>query len=438
MRILFGDCREEMTALADNSVDAVVTDPPYDLTAGKKGGTGPATVNPNSPAGRSMIGTGNGGGFMGKDWDATGVAFDVKTWAECLRVLKPGGHLLAFGGTRTYHRMAVAIEDAGFEIRDSIHWIYGSGFPKSLDISKAIDKAAGAEREIVGSKLDLPGYRLNGHDGGEAFGHGLSSSTPQTRLASSQITAPATDDARTWAGWGTALKPAHEPIVMARKPLIGTVAANVLAHGTGGLNIGECRVEYEAGGSLASNPSLRTHINGGNGGNIIAHEPDRRVVIPNATGRWPANVIFDEAAGAELDAQTGIRPPGGNVKDAGPRNNDVYGVDERPRGDWTAYADAPSGASRFFYCSKAPTKERPVGPDGTKHPTVKPLALMRYLVRLVTPPGGTVLDLFAGSGATVEAAILEGFDVIGIEMDAEYLPLIAQRVRRCMDRKETG
>jgi hypothetical protein len=252
-----GDCLDVLKTLADCSVDAIVTDPPYGLS------------------------------FMGKRWD-----YDVPSeavWVECLRVLKPGGHLLAFAGTRTQHRMAVRIEDAGFEIRDMIAWVYGQGFPKSLDISKAIDKAAGAEREVVGTKLGLPGYHLNAHQGGEAFGEGLSSSTFETRLASSQVTAPATEAAKQWEGWGTALKPALEPITLARKPLIGTVAANVLKHGTGGLNIGACRVEggkrspgYADPGSVG--PSAERSI-------YNSHDGIRRN-CDETQGRFPANLVL--------------------------------------------------------------------------------------------------------------------------------------------------
>lgn len=353
--VLHGDCLTLMRDLPDASVDSIVTDPPYGL------------------------------GFMGKAWDALPPGLP---WAqECLRVLKPGGHLLAFGGTRTWHRLAVAVEDAGFEIRDSIAWLYGSGFPKSLDVSKAIDKAAGAERAVIGSKLSQPGYHLHGHNGGEAFGRGLSSSTYETRLASSHITAPATDAAKKWDGWGTALKPAFEPIVVGRKPLVGTVAANVQAHGVGGLNIDACRV---GGESTRRHNTAEMGYPGGNLADSYSTGSD--------AGRWPTNVALDGAQAVDLDQQT----------DKG-------------------------GGSRFFptfkYQAKAPASERP-NVDGVAHPTVKPLALMRWLVRLVTPAGGTVLEPFAGSGTTAEACALEGFRCIAIERDATYLPLIKARLDR--------
>jgi DNA modification methylase len=396
-----GDCRQVLAGFPDSSIDAIVTDPPYEL------------------------------GFMGKQWDNAGVAYDVQLWTECLRVLKPGGHLLAFGGTRTYHRMAAAIEDAGFEIRDSLHWVYGSGFPKSLDVSKAIDKqrddradiykvtawvratrdAAGiTNRDIdaafgangmgrhwtdvpphgkqpavptleqVPTLLDVLGvtfddvpedirhllWDLNGRKGqpGENWWKREVVGTKTSAIANKDeqrrhtvgasqavvvdITAPATDAARQWNGWGTALKPAHEPIVVARKPLIGTVAANVLAHGTGALNIDAGRIG----------------------------------------DRWPSNVAIDDVV-ARLHPQ------------------------------WAHY----------FYCAKPSRSERNAdGNVANGHPTVKPLALMRWLVRLVTPPGGVVLDPFAGSGTTLVAATLEGFDAIGVEMTDEYLPIIDGRL----------
>ncbi|AEK10164.1 DNA methyltransferase [Mycobacterium phage SirDuracell] len=396
--IHLGDCRDILAELEDASVDSIITDPPYEL------------------------------GFMGKKWDGSGIAFDVEMWEQCLRVLKPGGHLLAFGGSRTWHRLTVAIEDAGFEIRDSIAWLYGSGFPKSLDVSKAIDKAAGAEREATGT--------ARGHvptDGGN-----FDDDNYQWRAVYERKDNPATDAAKQWQGWGTALKPAFEPIVVARKPLAGTVAANVLEHGTGALNIDACRTEYEQGGSLATNPSLRSGISGGNGGHIFPTETGRRVVTPHASGRWPTNVVLDEAQAAELDAQTGTLSSGKMYPTHTTAGRQVYG--QNAAGGYVTsetYGDS-GGASRFFpvfkYQAKAPTKERPsyVNEDGNKvaHNTVKPLALIRWLVKLVTPPGGVVLDPFAGSGTTVEACLLEGFDCIAIENEPDYIPLIEQRLER--------
>ena len=381
--LLLGDCLEVMKTLPDCSVDAVVTDPPYGLA------------------------------FMGKRWD-----YDVPTvavWAECLRVLKPGGHLLAFAGTRTQHRMAVRIEDAGFEIRDMIAWVYGSGFPKSLDVSKAIDKAAGAEREVTGSRMGDIGIQ-----GGNFAG--------KTERGVIELRdAPATPEAHQWVGWGTALKPALEPITMARKPLVGTVAANVLAHGTGGLNVDGCRVEHVTvdGGSLATNPHLRESINGGNGGHIIAHEKERRVVTPHAAGRWPSNLIHDgsdEVVGL-FPANAGAFAPVRGSEPSKPAKN-TYG--EYARGGGAFHNDTGS-AARFFYTAKASRDDRS---DGNTHPTVKPTDLMRYLCRLVTPPGGTVLDPFMGSGSTGKAAMLEGLEFIGIEREAAYHAIAESRIGR--------
>lgn len=326
-----GHILDVLRGMPDASIEACVTDPPYEF------------------------------GFMGKSWDASGISYSVEMWREVLRVLKPGAHLLTFGGTRTYHRMACAIEDAGFEIRDQMQWIYGQGFPKSRNI------------------------------GG---------------------------------GWGTALKPAHEPLCLARKPLSEpNVAANVLKHGTGALNIDGCRI--------------------------------------NPTGRWPANVMLDEEAGRLLDEQTGELVSG---KPSGVRNSD--GFRGRHRGNKTAvsgFGDS-GGASRFFYCAKASRAERDAGVEGmpevarqaqgrdvvrvidrkdgrgpvpvnaqirpaaNHHPTVKPVELMRYLCRLVTPPGGTVLDPLMGSGSTGVAALLEGFEFVGIELGAEFVEIARRRI----------
>ena len=345
--LLKGNCLDTLKTLPDNSVDSIVTDPPYEL------------------------------GFMGKSWDNSGIAYSTDLWAECLRVLKPGGHLLAFSGSRTYHRMVVAIEDSGFEIRDQIMWIYGSGFPKSLDVSKAIDKAAGAERKVVGTRTDVATRIYDNREGKR-----LPDIIP--------ITAPATPEAQQWQGWGTALKPAHEPIVVARKPLIGTVAQNVLTHGTGALNIDGSRVGMGDEHDPTKIHRQTSTSAGMNGIGKSGFRADHEQATYNALGRWPANVIHD-------------------------------GSDE-------VLAGFPNDAGRFFYCAKASKSERNAGTDSNNHPTVKPLALMRYLVKLVTPLGGTVLDPFLGSGSTAVAAILEGFEWIGCEMTEDYFPIIEARV----------
>lgn len=388
-----GDCVEVMRGMAENSVEAIVTDPPYDLTSNKRGGSGVASVNLDTPYGRARIGTGNGaGGFMGKAWDGTGIAFTVELWTEALRVLKPGGYLLSFGGTRTYHRMTCAIEDAGFEIRDCLVWLYGSGFPKSLDVSKGFDKKAGAEREVVG-KMPNPG----GTAPRLAMGNGWQEAP--------DLTAPATDLAKQWQGFGTALKPAHEPIVLARKPLIGTVIQNLERYGTGALNIDGSRIGTagEVVHAPQSDPAKREGVVGTDLGITNANVEDFRaaqrasIERTNTLGRWPANVLLDEEAAAMLDAASG---------DSG-------------------------GASRFFYTAKASRSDRNGGVlhkgDPSTHPTVKPTDLMRYLIKLVTPPGGTVLDPFAGSGSTLIAARSLGIQSIGIEREVEYVRLIEKR-----------
>lgn len=383
------DCRKAMKKMEANSIDAIVCDPPYEL------------------------------GFMGKSWDQAGVAFDPKTWKEALRVLKPGGHLLAFGGTRTFHRLAVAIEDAGFEIRDCLSWMYGSGFPKSLDVSKAIDKAAGAKREVVGTRTSAFGDAEHSETG-DGRNLWVKPATKEVPLTGG----PVTPEAERWNGWGTALKPAWEPIIVARKPLVGTVAANVLAHGTGALNIDATRIattDNLNGGAYAKQGSerhdgtenWRYKREGGAGG---FEQPE---------GRWPANVILDKKAGKILDEQTGTMRSGVAVK----RNLPDAGASQRldfkaptQRGEDVGYGDS-GGASRFFYCAKASKKERNEGlPEGmvNNHPTVKPVAVMAWLVRLVTPPGGVVLDPFMGSGTTGVAVVSEGFRFVGIDNDTEH------------------
>jgi len=370
--LYLGDCRDILRTLPAESVDSIVTDPPYEL------------------------------GFMGKAWDGTGIANDVGMWREVLRVLKPGAHLLAFSGSRTYHRMVCAIEDAGFEIRDQIMWLYGSGFPKSLDVPKAIDKAAGAR----------------GHDGVgfNAAGVGASNGGSVFRSDHPEYVRPqgVTEAARQWQGWGTALKPAHEPIVVARKPLIGTVAANVLAHGTGALNIDGCRV----GTTDEWQPSTR-----GASDSIGTFRTGERTTEQHALGRWPANVILDPEAGAMLDEQSGFsKSPTTTGRGAGGQ----HGITS-PRGaQGTVPAPGDSGgASRFFYCAMAAKRDRG---EGNVHPTVKPTDLMRYLVRLVTPPGGTVLDPFTGSGSTGRACALEGMQFIGCELDPAYFDIACRRI----------
>ncbi len=372
-----GDSRDVLKTLADNSIDSCVTDPPYALVSITKrfGKEDAAPVNnAGTKAGRSDDPYARAAsGFMGKTWDTGETAFDPAFWREVLRVLKPGAHLVAFGGTRSYHRLAVAIEDAGFEIRDQLAWVYGSGFPKSHDVSKGIDKAAGAEREVVASRRahDIRGGNLMEASQGKNIGsHTI------------DITAPATDAARQWQGWGTALKPAWEPICLARKPLIGTVAANVLAHGTGALNVDGCRV------GAREKPKVTDAKHAGHSHNSYGKPSGGGKLLP--PGRWPANLLHD-------------------------------GSDEV----LAAFPAGEESAARYFYTAKADKGDR----LGSKHPTVKPVDVMAWLTRLITPPGGVVLDPFAGSGTTGMACLREGFDAVLIEREAEYVADINRRLK---------
>jgi DNA modification methylase len=453
-----GNNLDILPTLADNSVDSIVTDPPYEL------------------------------GFMGKKWDSSGIAYSVELWRECLRVLKPGGHLLSFGGTRTWHRVAVGIEDAGFEVRDSIAWMYGSGFPKSLDVSKAIDKGTGENKarqlkfvewmrstgitakqineatdtqmashyiglsqpaiatadlfdklrpylpevpeEIERLVAERTGIEWTAYKNREVIGkkdwsnsanHFVPGENHCDRV-NLDITAPSTPEAKQWEGWGTALKPAFEPIVVARKPLIGTVAENVLTHGTGALNIDGSRIGTEiiisrGGRSGAVTGDERT---GAALGMYGAHPP----LNTEHQGRWPANVILDEYSAELLDEQSDASRffyvAKASKRD---RNEGLEELQTRVNGKMMRRAnntsDEPSdGFERFT-----------TQPAQNFHPTVKPTQLMRYLVKLVTPPGGTVLDPFTGSGSTGKAAILEGFRFIGCELTEDYIPIIEGRLK---------
>jgi DNA modification methylase len=442
VRILAGDCIDKLREEADASFDAVVTDPPYEI------------------------------GVVDMAWDSTGIAYNVVLWREVLRVLRPGGHLLAFGSPRTYHRMTCAIEDAGFEIRDSIHWIHGNGFPKGIDVSKAIDRRrydrdavlsltrflreardrsgktnadinaalgvamachwTGQSQPAVptheqwvklksflgfGDEMDGEAARLNERKGklGEAWErrtvtgqHKEPSPVDQWQSrhgrmrhagpARERRDEPATDAARQWQGWGTGLKPAHEPIVVARKPLVGSVADNVLQFRTGALNLGACRIP-----STSENAST--------------------------SGRLPANVIFDNEAAEELDQQSMVRKSGVRKTGIARSNRGGYSGPTTALPSPVCYGDE-GGASRFFYVPKASPAERRAGlsEDVPRHPTIKPVTLMRYLVRLVTPPSGVVLDPFTGSGTTGIAAVLEGARFVGIEREPEYVAIAEARI----------
>lgn len=415
-----GDCLESLRGMPDNSVDSICTDPPYGLS------------------------------FMGKKWDYD--VPSVEIWAECLRVLKPGGHLLAFAGTRTQHRMAVRIEDAGFEIRDMIAWVYGSGFPKSMDVSKQLDKMAGAKREIIGEKVRPDGKSvLSARRGVESRADGWDRpwrNDPAAVAANGMETAPATDAARQWQGWGTALKPALEPITVARKPLVGTVAANVLEHGTGALNIDGCRVEGRERTDYGLATATRTQ-------GATFGQPSASADFDSSKGRWPANLIHDGSPEVVFNFPDSNGAGGSvpNVKVTGYGDGIGNGKSDYLGGERTKVDSGSGSAARFFYCAKASRKDRNEGlvsgedpavgtgatmreredadwsqRNGNHHPTVKPTDLMAYLVRLVTPPGGVVLDPFLGSGSTGKAAIREGFRFIGCELSPEYLEIARARI----------
>ena len=393
------DCLEVLKGMSDESIDSVVTDPPYGIS------------------------------FMGKGWD-----YDVpkvEIWSECLRVLKPGGHLLAFAGTRTQHRMAVAIEDAGFEIRDCVMWHYGSGFPKSLDVSKAIDRAAGAKREVVGSRKLTGTARIKGQAAlGATSGRSEEAYQDGSEINDTLLlTAPATSEAQQWSGWGTALKPATEIITMARKPLIGTVAENVLEHGTGALNVDGCRVAHGDDVDLSAvhrQQAEGTGIAVGKG--FVGAIRGKEIPMYKPGGRWPANLIHDgsdEVMG--LFPQTAQSQP---FTGSGATRNVLSSSGCEYTG--TGYSDSGS-AARFFYVPKASRADRG---EGNNHPTVKPTDLMRYLCRLVTPPGGIVLDPFMGSGSTGKAAMLEGFKFIGIEREVNYFSIAESRIEEAANRPQ--
>ncbi len=396
-----GDCLEVLKTLPDNSIDSCVTDPPYHLLSIVKRfgaeGAAPAQFGKDGAYARASA------GFMGKQWDGGDIAFRPELWAQVLRVLKPGAFLLAMGGDRTYHRLATAIEDAGFECRGTIAWIFGSGFPKSLNVSKAIDRAAGAEREVVGQRKKLESYGPN-----EVYGDGPDHGGMQL------ITAPATAAARQWEGWGTALKPAMELICLARKPLSeGTVAANVLRWGTGAINVDGCRVATDE----------LTPRNNNNTESLLrkGFEGEPKTIYPSGNGRWPANVIHDGSE--EVVAGFPDVHGAGFARDAIRRCQPTGEIICARPGDGNRLGDSGS-AARFFYTAKADNDDR----LGSKHPTVKPLGLMQYLVRLVTPKGGVVIDMFAGTGTTGEAAYREGCKVVLIEREAEYQADIRRRM----------
>jgi DNA modification methylase len=440
--ILYGNALERLKELPDNSVDSIITDPPYGLSDNKHvADTIVKWVNGE----RDFIPDGKG--FMGKSWDA--FVPPPAIWDECYRVLKPGGHMLAFFGTRTQDIGTLAIRLAGFEIRDSIAWVYGSGFPKSLDISKAIDKSAGAKREVIGQRFDGMSETAMKPDKGW---------NDNSMTSVIDITAPATHAAKQWQGWGTALKPAHEPITVARKPLSeSTVANNVLKWGTGGLNIDASRIE----GKPRTTHSDGNRFTGKAGvyGKYNTYEGRY-----GASARFPANIILDEVSAEMLDEQSGTLTSGALKANRDVKPHNINFNSGMPSKTWQGEASS-GGASRFFYVAKASKKDRNEGLEGLDglgekgkvfngknensaglaagsvedkfttlpaqnfHPTVKPTSLMEYLIKLVTPVDGTVLDPFTGSGSTGKAALLNGFKFIGCELTEEYLPIIEGRLK---------
>jgi DNA modification methylase len=409
MNLINDDCIEAMKRMEIASVDSIVTDPPYHLISMVKrlSKTNKDDIDKNFtkiiPGQKTNPYETISRGFMGQTWDGGDIAFRPDVWVEAYRVLKPGGHLLAFGGTRTYHRMVCAIEDAGFEIRDQIGWVYGSGFPKSYNISKAIDKAAGVECDVIGSKKSVNSNNTN---------------SMGIYNLEYNITNPTSSEAKQWEGWGTALKPAWEPIVVARKPLEGTVADNVLSYGTGAININDCRVNLDGNYKSKSNgrPSQTKLYDNYNSENAN---------IPDTIGRWPANIIHDGS-----DEVLNYFPI---TKSVATKNNiDSYDGQSnvkflRGQSNPNNQRSDSGSAARFFYSAKTSKSDRE---DGNDHPTVKPTDLMRYLCRLVTPPNGTVLDPFMGSGSTGKAALLEGFDFISIEKEIKYFKIAQQRIKK--------
>jgi DNA modification methylase len=441
VKLLCGEALALLKERKSNSFDALMTDPPAGIGfMGKEWDDYRRARNPADAGRDNVFGrTSRTGPEYGRARDGF-LAMLAPILRECLRVLKPGAHGLVWALPRTSHWTATALEDAGFEVRDVITHHFGSGFPKSLDVSKAIDKAAGAEREVVGVK---PGHedfvdRSDAHAGGgrsEGWDRPWRDD-PQSVARSHMTTAPATDAAKRWQGWGTALKPATEHWILVRKPLAeGTVAANVLAHGVGALNIDRCRIRYESESDQASaRPQGRATAKAGALAGKSQHGGDRSEFVPdNTKGRWPANLILDEFAAHEMDRQSGERasPWIGNPN-IGAKGGQMFGGADQADVPKPEYRDR-GGASRFFYCAKASRSER--GPDNT-HPTVKPLTLMRWLCRLITPPGGLILDPFMGSGTTGVAGLKEGFRFVGIEREEGYFKIAQRRIFEARGRVE--
>ena len=422
MKLLLGDCLDKLKELEDNSIDSIVTDPPYGLSfMGKDWDTVKATRETQSQVVKGL------GAGMKMTTLADNIEFEkwVTEWSmECMRVLKPGGYMLAFGGSRMYHRLASGVENAGFEIRDQMMWIYGSGFPKSRDIGKDIEKIkVGGIKNLkqIGTKQ---GIKVETGTSGYSYSKEY---VPGISMGGKQISGdiPVYEITNEWGGWGTALKPAHEPIVMARKPLSEkTVGNNVLEWGTGGINIDDSRISTN---EIITNHSRseESAVSKGKYGN--SSEQETHQTEGQMLGRFPANIIFDEEAGKVLDEQSGY---GRSFKSKSDYEG-IQGTQNIFKGTYGKNTgqlyDDSGGASRFFYCPKTSKKERNDGTDNN-HPTVKPTDLMLYLIRLVTPKGGVTLDPFMGSGSTGKAAVRGGFDFIGIEREKEYMEIAESRI----------
>lgn len=467
-----GNMLDMLKVIPSNSVDSIVTDPPYGLTTivkrfGKEN-SAPAKFGNDGAFSRLSK------GFMGKEWDGSGIEYNVDTWKKCYEILKDGGYLLAFGGTRTYHKIASAIEEAGFEIRDCIMWIYGSGFPKSMNISKGLEakekygKANTRTKRVVEQNCEGESYKIKQTNNG-AMGEVIET-TRKHYL-------PSTELAKKWQGWGTTLKPAYEPIIVARKPFVGSLVDNVIKNGVGGINIDECRIPFEETRNPATNPLYRKEagyklpVKGLKSNGVVGFTSSKNEV--NKLGRFPANLIltYDDNTYNEVCSGFPIGKRNGSISKRYKINNTVYG-DYGECNPFVAYNDEGS-ASRYFYCAKASQKDRNEGLENfedrvkvfngkssvsskemkdvekrfttiTKntHPTVKPTELMQYLIRLVTPKEGTICDPFMGSGSTGKAVMFENkerdanYKFIGIELMDEYLPIADARIKYAKNYKD--
>lgn len=438
-----GNMLDMLEVIEPNSIDSIITDPPYGLTSIVKrfGKEDSAEAQYGKDGSFQRLSK----GFMGKEWDGSGIEYNINAWRSCYEVLKPGGYLLAFGGSRTFHRIACAIEDAGFEIRDTIMWLYGSGFPKSLNIGLAIDKKNGVESKIIGTAIKGSSPLAGNHQGNWADGQ----IDGEYEIKEAQ---------NEWKGWGTALKPSYEPIIVARKPVENTVVDNVLKYGVGGINIDECRVGNE---EISYFPTDLKEAHGNKFGNgaYMPKDKTKEPIIHN--GRFPANTIltYDETDFKEVCGGFPGTKGNGNIRHNKNNNKGYNCYSNYGDCDSKGYEDNGS-ASRYFYCAKASKKDRDDGLDEFEkmtvddgrntpidnpyqrgetqrhniHPTVKPMELMQYLIRLVTPKGGVILDPFNGSGSTGKAVMYEnaeknkGYKYIGIELTEEYLPISKARI----------